>query len=533
MSHLKVLLVTQNAEVRQVAEGALMEPGETVLPASDLAGALALCVEHAPDLAVIDAAMPGGSALALVHHVLASSTKTAIFVLAPAANFDVAAEALALGASGIIVAPVTGDAVLRAVADVRGRVLAEERVVKLASEVRDAAELVDVMTQALVVARAGDPRALGETLLTLFLIASGSRGVAIYGEESNEDGTRPRIAAYGTSLELLDRYNDLELAQLATGRQGEVIGLASGSHMFGCVLLERPDPMRTARVHRVIEFVTALLPLSVLARSAIAEEPTAPRSRALPVEVFERLVQRDTDAARPSGADLVVLCAVARGAEPIELGMLGAALAQPGAALGMGHGGEAYVLLPRTTLSAARAMLVEIALPCGVVSAPADGRNAEVLMRIARERARRAAQNGPLSRTLRDKPLAEALAAVVSPAEGSALVPLEVRAEAVESMVLHACRRARACGDARCVVGHVGDGARIVATVRDAVGPAGAVRGVRLPDETGPGSLVVLLETKRASWGLVVRVQEGRVRVAHTADPLSLQILGSMLVEVT
>jgi hypothetical protein len=98
-------------------------------------------------------------------------------------------------------------------------------------------------------------------------------------------------------------------------------------------------------------------------------------------------------------------------------------------------------------------------------------------------------------------------------------------------LVRHACRRARACSDARCVVAHVGEGSRVVATVRDVVGSAGVVRGVRLPDEVGPGSLVVLLETKRASWGLVVRVREGRVRVAHTSDPLSLQVLGNMLKE--
>ena len=92
-------------------------------------------------------------------------------------------------------------------------------------------------------------------------------------------GVRKRIAAYGTALELLDRYNDLELAQVATQRGGEVIGLAIDARMFGCVLIEKPDPMRTARVHRVIEFATALLPLCALARTAMAEDTTAPRSR--------------------------------------------------------------------------------------------------------------------------------------------------------------------------------------------------------------------------------------------------------------
>ena len=267
---MKVMLVTQQAEVRRVVEEALAGSEDTLVVVADLAAGLTTSVEQAPEIAIVDVTLAGGAALAMVHHVIASNPKTSIYVLAAPASFETAGEALSLGASGLIVAPATGDAILRAVGEVRAKVGSDERAQKLASEVRDATELIDAMTQALNVAKAGDARAMGETLLALFLIASGAHGVAVYGEE-DRDGVRKRIAGYGTALELLDRYNDLELAQLATARVAEVIGLAVDARMFGCVLIEKPDPLRTARVHRVIEFATALLPLCALAR--------APRAR--------------------------------------------------------------------------------------------------------------------------------------------------------------------------------------------------------------------------------------------------------------
>src|SRR5438552_13043341 len=109
------MLVTQQPEVRRVVEEALAGSEDTLVVAADLAAGLASSVEQAPEIAIVDVMLAGGAALAMVHHVLASSPKTAIYVLAAAGSFEVAGEALSLGASGLIVAPPTGDAVLRAI----------------------------------------------------------------------------------------------------------------------------------------------------------------------------------------------------------------------------------------------------------------------------------------------------------------------------------------------------------------------------------------------------------------------------------
>ena len=527
---MKILVVTQHEETRRVIQEALASTDATIVVAGDLAGGLALAVEHSPALALVDVALPSGAALAMVHHVVAASPRTAIYVVAAASAFETAAEALSLGAAGLMVSPVTGDAVMRAVADVHARVASEERTTKLASEVRDAAELVDAMTQALLVAKAGDVRVLGETLLTLFLIASGARGVAVYGEEAPEDGTRRRIAGYGTALELLDRYNDLELAQVATARQGEVIGLAIDAQMFGCVLIERPDPMRTARVHRVIEFATALLPLCALARTAIAEDTTAPRSRALPAHVFERLVQRDVDAALRESRDIVLLCALARGGE-IDTGPLGPALAVPGAAIGTSEVGDAFVLMPKTSYATARSLVLDVAVPVGISSAPADGRTAQMLLQVARARAVRATKAPSAARGLRDRPLADVIGALLD-AKHPDVVAIDVARETIDSMILHACRHARAAGPAEIVLARAGEAETASAIVRDAAGTRAKVRNVKLEGAAHAGTLVVTVITPRAGWAIVSRERDGRTRAVHTSDASVLELLRARLAEV-
>jgi ActR/RegA family two-component response regulator len=519
---MRILVVTQQEDVRRLVEEVVAGSSDEVLGASDLATGLAVVVEQMPALAIVDIALAGGAALAMIHHVIASSAHTAVYALAAPAAFETAAEALSLGATGLIVAPPTGDAVLRVIAEAHAKYAADERLTKLTTEARDAAELVDVMTQALLVAKAGDARALGETLLTLFLIASGAHGVAVYGEE-NADGTRKRVAGYGTALELLDRYDDLELTQIAATRHAEVIGLAATSHMYGCVLLERPSPTRTARIHRTIEFATALMPLCTLARTAIAEDTTAPRSRALPLHVFERLVQRDLD----SATELAVLCALKysdSGKDEVDTGPLGPALAIAGAAVGVSEAGEVYVLLPKTSYAAARGLLLDVPLAVGIASAPADGPRAGDMLARARARARRATR-AQGARELRNRPLAD----IIGEIEASKLVgwqSLEPEPGATESVVLHACRHARLVPSAEITVAHGGEAPGLVSAAR-AGGGTVSVRDVSLTNPALASTHVVLVLTPRASWGLVAR----KGRLFHTGDPLVLELLRQRVTE--
>ncbi len=528
---MKVLVVTQDEATRATMEASLMEGGETFLLATDMAAALTTAVDELPRVAVVDLALSGAAGLALVHHLVASSAQIAVYALAAPPTFGLAAEAMSLGAAGMLVAPPTGDAVLRAVADVRARTAVEERIARLAADARDQSELIDAMTQAVSAARTVDAQALSEATVALFQIASGARGVAVFGTESAADGSRPRLAVFGTALELRDSYNDLELSQLAANRQGEILSLSSESRSLGCVLLEQADPARTARVHRCIEFASTLLPLAAMARAAVGEEATVPRSRALPIEVFERLVQREVDLARTGGAPLAILAAVSpAGGAGVDTGALSPALSVAGSALGTTAAGEAYVLMPKVSAEQARAMLLDLAACVGLADVPADGVRAMALIRLARARALESRHSPVRAHDLSGASLAEIADRVLQKPLVeqylSSAFPLDLALDAARSVVLHAFRHALRAG---AVSAHVAasDTARLAGAAAD--GCAATKAELRTLDVKGApgceGIEVLVVHGARASWSMIGRAGPERLRVVHSCDPTFAALL--------
>ena len=81
----------------------LAESGfDTIGPAADGRRALALAAEHLPRLAVVDWRMPSLAGAALVRELRAASPETSIVVYTADADETVAREALAAGATGVV-----------------------------------------------------------------------------------------------------------------------------------------------------------------------------------------------------------------------------------------------------------------------------------------------------------------------------------------------------------------------------------------------------------------------------------------------
>ena len=74
----------------------------TIGPAADGRRALALAAEHLPRLAVVDWRMPSLAGAALVRELRAASPETSIVVYTADADENVAREALAAGATGVV-----------------------------------------------------------------------------------------------------------------------------------------------------------------------------------------------------------------------------------------------------------------------------------------------------------------------------------------------------------------------------------------------------------------------------------------------
>ncbi len=109
-----LLLVDDDAALRQVLTRALEKRGFAVSSAADVETASALATENPPEYAVIDLKMPGPSGLVLVQRLKALDAETRIVVLTGYASIATAVEAIKLGATHYLAKPADADDIVAA-----------------------------------------------------------------------------------------------------------------------------------------------------------------------------------------------------------------------------------------------------------------------------------------------------------------------------------------------------------------------------------------------------------------------------------
>lgn len=524
---LRVLVASTDRETLRVVQ--VSAQGEAVEHAANLAAVVAA---DAPDLAFVDLGLPGGAGLAAVYHLAASSPECSIHVIASVAELAQAAEAMSLGASGMIVGAPTGDAILVAVQNVRARRAARARLAALEAERAALAEQFEILARAVRVARAGDGAALAEALTGLLAVAAGARGVALFGTEPSPGAPRPRLGAFGTALAIGVSYTDSELANTADARGVSLLPILSEERSLGVAWLDRPDPQRAARLAEVADVCGAMLALAQASRAALEHLPTAPRSRGLPLDTVARLLDREIAAASGEERAFALLHVVPEGREPVDPARLSQPLAEKGSAVGIGAAGEAVVVLPQTPPLAALAIVSLVPYRgVGIAAFPADGRSAARLLRLAEARARLALASPVHAHGLSTLPLAEIVRALLDrpTLEGriSDVFPLELTEDAARSVVEFACRHA---ARRPCRVDVAGEPA--LGLVRAARVGAGAehVRAHALSAVSGcEGVQIVVVQSELGAWTLVGTVDGAGIRAAHSSDPLLAALVAARL----
>lgn len=520
---LRVMLVSSSADAVATLRGALEPTGDTVLVAPDMSQAVSLASSERPDVALVDVTLPGGTALAVVHHLTAGCAGMPLYVVAPAAQLAKAAEAISLGAVGLLVAPLSGDAALGVVAEVRARRATISRLSLLESARNSLTEQRDLMARAVRVARSGDSKTLAETLAGLLAVATGARGVAVFGPDERGRG-RPRLAAFGTALDLGDCLEDAALGALAEARGASVVPLIAEDCLFGVAFAERMTD--SARLADGLQFAASLLSLAQSARSALEDLPTMPRSRGLPMPTFERLLDRETDVAFREGRAFSLLCVLPDASGPVDLSRLSGPLNEPGSMCGVGPQGEAYVLLSRTPTIQARALLRNIPYRAAGFSAyPVDGHGAPRLLRVAEARARDAAHSPVVVHGLAPLSLGEIVRVLVeSPVIESrvaSIFPLELGAPAALSLVEHACRQ----GARKAVRVYVGTSGGLDLVTAATAGAGAAQVHAHSLDRAGDAIEVVVVLSEGGTWSLCGRHEGERLRAVHSADALLAVVL--------
>lgn len=109
-----LLLVDDDADLRDVLGRALARRGFTVSTAGSAEEAIVLARELTPEYAVVDLKMPGASGLELIDELIKLDAQTRIVILTGYASVATAVEAIKLGATHYLAKPANADDIILA-----------------------------------------------------------------------------------------------------------------------------------------------------------------------------------------------------------------------------------------------------------------------------------------------------------------------------------------------------------------------------------------------------------------------------------
>jgi len=118
---LSVVAIVPDQATIELMSATLKGSGDRLSVATDLSEGLARVSAHVPDVAFVDVMLGDSAGLAVLHHVRALAPNVAVFALTRADRLDLGVQAVALGASGVLVKPLSGDELLNSLGDVRTR----------------------------------------------------------------------------------------------------------------------------------------------------------------------------------------------------------------------------------------------------------------------------------------------------------------------------------------------------------------------------------------------------------------------------
>ncbi|RJQ50303.1 MAG: hybrid sensor histidine kinase/response regulator [Desulfobacteraceae bacterium] len=125
--HWKVLLIDDEADIREVMSIAIGDAGYRVLTAADGAAGVRLCLEESPQIVVTDIRMPNMDGLQVLGAVKKMNPEVEVIVITAFGDMDLAIRALQLDASDFITKPVSETALHLALKRARSRFLTRKK----------------------------------------------------------------------------------------------------------------------------------------------------------------------------------------------------------------------------------------------------------------------------------------------------------------------------------------------------------------------------------------------------------------------
>lgn len=547
---LRVLVVVEDEDVRASIEHVVREEGDTYAAAASVEDATALAAGGGFDVAFIELRAENGAGLALCHHLPSASPGARVQAIVHPLELDRGPEALSLGASGLLVAPPTGDAIARVLSDAKAERARRREVAALEATLARERRRLETYDRLVRFARGAAPsdavRAIAEGVSQL----SAAQGVALYAAFGDDERERVLLAAIGTARDLPASCPPAELSRLIQARAARAVPLLASAGPIGVLVLDRaPGPVEP-EIGRLADLAAAMLAL------VDQQDPGGERLRAFAPKHFHAVAERLLTLAQRHGRRCSVLAISLAGETPEgreEATRAIAEVVRTTDALSGLEEGDLVLFLPETGGLGAQACRRRIAArlygdrrarpkpdstrghephsrrappAIGAATFPHDGATLAQLVRAARGRARDEARSAVHALALDALPLGEIVDALLAQpmlaAGARSSYPLDIAGPALFALVASVCREAPRGGEAS-VTTTLQPGLGVAAAARQAGGTARVfdVRG-----EPGCGDIeAVAAFAEHGAWVCCGRVVAGRFRGVHAADPLLADVI--------
>lgn len=567
-----VLAIVTDAVARELFSRVVIR--DRICLTSDSGDALTLAQANAPDVAFVE--IGSGAGLATVHHLKALVPSVTIFALASRDGLEAAANAVALGGSGLLMLPLGGDEILSSIESVKTRLHEKaaraglEQIARLAARTRGwmdrVAALVDCPSRAVA----------AEHLAAVLVEVTGAGGAAVYLSAVARPGellcaaATPDIAgpaAFETEDDLLDHAYSARLLVVPLATRSLKVGYALLASVQGAApsSLEASGPgSRTVEGGLVKLFATqGAAGLALLAERERASAPVRdPGSSAYSFAYYVDVAGRELDKARRYGRRFsIVSIAVDPAAGVLDDQMQTAEIADQLLlcardidVLARVDENELRLLMPEADGLAAHAcrrrILTRFAekgprllprdLLVGAATYPHDGRDLAQLLRVARRRAE-ATRSSVVHRLSTDtETLGEFLETLeweagAPPVEDiEAPRPLALPLADVTALAAAVTADAIRGGSVLVTVAHHA-GLRLGAAVRAALAPLRAnvtLHALDVRPASGEDVEALSIIAEHGCYALIGRINRddgGFIKGFHAADPLLADALADHL----
>jgi ActR/RegA family two-component response regulator len=552
---LRVLAVVADLEVACAIQRVVFEEGDAFELATSIDAAVASAKASAVDVAFVDLGVEEGAALALCHHLPSVSPGVVVHALAGPQLLARGAEAMSLGAASVIVAPPTGDAVARALTDVKSAAQQRTQVNLLEEKLSRERKRLETYDRLVRFARGAAQSDAVRAIVDGVSQLSGARGVALYATFGETESERVRLSAVGTAVDLPATSMPADLSHLIQARHARVVPLVAGSGELGILVLEHAPNLPEQELASLADLAAAML--SLVDRHDQVDESV----RVYPPRHFRTVADRMlTLAARHERRASVLAVALPSPERPQrreEATLEIADIVRNTDALCGTEDGDLLVFLPETTSHGAhvcrRRILARLSgdrrsrsrslapraqeprskappVAVGVSTYPHDGVTLKRLVRAARSRALDDARSPVHTLGLEAMSLEDLVDALIArpmlDAGPRSPYPLDVPAPSLFALVARACREALRGGETS-----------VLTTLQPGLGAAAAARQFTAPKvldvraQAGCADVeAVVVEAEHGAWVCCGRLVGDRFRGVHCADPLLADVLTRRLV---